>query len=146
VVQYHGLQDSVAHPSLPLHSPTPLTHAQLIPSGNSRRYHASVVRTLGRRAVDSFYRYFPVPGMDHCAGGPGPNAFGQGGYAFDGIPKDAGHNIVLAAVRWVEEGVAPEQLVATKWKDDKVGVLQSRRTICAWPKRSVKRGGTYVCL
>ena len=51
-----------------------------------------------------------VPGMGHCAGGPGPNEFG----AFRDPPvADADHDILRALERWVEQGIAPEKIVAT---------------------------------
>ena len=51
-----------------------------------------------------------VPGMQHCGGGPGPNSFGQGG-----VPVgDAQHDINAALERWVEQGIAPESIIAAK--------------------------------
>ena len=49
----------------------------------------------GGRAAD-FARYFPVPGMAHCSGGPSTDRF-------DGLS---------ALVKWVEQGDAPSQLFA----------------------------------
>jgi pimeloyl-ACP methyl ester carboxylesterase len=49
----------------------------------------------GGRAAD-FARYFPVPGMAHCSGGPATDRF-------DGLS---------ALVKWVEQGDAPNQLFA----------------------------------
>ena len=53
-----------------------------------------------------------VPGMQHCGGGSGPNTFGQLGVA-QGDPQ---HDIGSALERWVENGIAPEQIIATKYK------------------------------
>ena len=50
----------------------------------------------GGRAAD-FARFFPVPGMAHCSGGPSTDRF-------DGLS---------ALVRWVEQGDAPNQLLAS---------------------------------
>ena len=44
----------------------------------------------------------------HCGGGSGPNTFGAG--AAEG---DAQHDMGRALEHWVEDGVAPEQIVAT---------------------------------
>ena len=49
----------------------------------------------GGRAT-GFARYFPVPGMAHCSGGPATDRF-------DGLS---------ALVKWVEQGEAPDQLMA----------------------------------
>jgi feruloyl esterase len=50
----------------------------------------------------SFFRLFLAPGMGHCAGGPGPNAFGQlGGTP---VPADPQHDVLRALVHWVKTG------------------------------------------
>jgi feruloyl esterase len=46
-----------------------------------------------------FYRIFLVPGMAHCSGGAGPNAFGNG--TSNGPMIDADHDLVKALERWV---------------------------------------------
>jgi len=45
----------------------------------------------------AFARYFEVPGMNHCSGGPATDQF----------------DMLSALVDWVEQGRAPEQVVAT---------------------------------
>ncbi len=61
----------------------------------------------------SFVRLFMVPGMDHCQNGPGLDSFGT--RAVEGQLPDPDHNMVSALDRWVTKGVAPEQVIATKW-------------------------------
>lgn len=61
---------------------------------------------------------FMVPGMGHCAGGPGPNSFGQYG-ELGFLPADAEHDIVTALSDWVEEGSRPTSLIATKYQGEK---------------------------
>ena len=57
-----------------------------------------------------------VPGMQHCGGGPGPDAFG----AFVDWPaKDAQHNMRIALEDWVEKGAAPNTIIASKTADGK---------------------------
>lgn len=51
-----------------------------------------------RRQVDSFFRLFMAPGMGHCAGGPGPSEID----ALDAVEA------------WVEDGKAPDRLLARK--------------------------------
>jgi feruloyl esterase len=52
----------------------------------------------------------------------------------------------MAMVRWVEEGVAPEVVVGTRFKNGTTagsGVDYKRRH-CKWPKRNVYKGvGDY---
>jgi len=52
-----------------------------------------------------------VPGMNHCAGGPGAVNFGQSGVP--PVSFDPEHDAILALQRWVEEGIAPEKFIAT---------------------------------
>ena len=54
-----------------------------------------------------------VPGMAHCSGGAGPNAFGNG--TVNGPVIDADHDLVKALERWVEQGIAPQRIVATHY-------------------------------
>ena len=66
-----------------------------------------------------------VPGMAHCAGGPGPNSFGGpwqrqdvlGGGA-QSLTFDKEHDMLLAMIDWVENGNAPDEIIAVKYKND----------------------------
>lgn len=88
--------------------------------------------------IQSFYRLFMVPGMQHCTGGPGPTSFGNGGLApGKDFPEDADHDVVLALDRWVVDGVAPDKLIGTgkigaDAKANKEGTKMTR-PLCAYP-------------
>ena len=75
----------------------------------------------------SFARMFMVPGMAHCAGGPGATSFNSG--------TDPDHNISLALRGWVETDKAPDRIIAVKYKarTPDSGIAMSR-PLCAWPK------------
>ena len=93
-----------------------------------------------------------APGLSHCAYGPGPNSFGQ--ILEYGEPQaDAQDDIVTALTRWVEHGVAPDEIVARKFKDDdpSKGILMTR-PLCVYPAKAkwTGRGDTndsanFVC-
>lgn len=123
----------------------------LIPTGSSVYFHSQVQQTLQPRGIDldDFYRFFVVPGMQHCMGTPkdvaapwyfaGPNQasnLGTSAYSTPGY-MDAAHDELLALMAWVEEGTAPETLIATEWKDQDVknGVLR-QRPLCPWPQQA----------
>ncbi|WP_431267090.1 tannase/feruloyl esterase family alpha/beta hydrolase [Dankookia sp. P2] len=91
------------------------------------------------RRVRDFYRLFMVPGMGHCGGGPGPNQFFNG--TASPVPADAEHNALLALQRWVEQGVAPQRITATKYVGDQPaqGVAQTR-PLCPYPRVATYRG------
>jgi feruloyl esterase len=50
--------------------------------------------------------------------------------------EDAKHDVVLAMMDWVERGVAPGEIVATKFRGDDAtggGVVERQRPLCAYP-------------
>jgi tannase/feruloyl esterase len=96
-------------------------------------YYKSVQATMGKNA-DSFVRLFMVPGMQHCAGGPGPADFGQGGAA----TGDAEHDINSALERWVETGTAPARIIATKVSSP--GNVERTRPLCPYPQTAKYKG------
>jgi feruloyl esterase len=110
-----------------------------IPPENTINYYQSVVTKMGQRNAESFMKLFMVPGMQHCGGGPGPNAFGNTGAA---IPADPEHNIFMALERWVEKGVAPAQIIGTKFVSDNNPTqgIKLTRPLCAYPKVAQYKG------
>lgn len=111
LLQYHGWLD------------------QLITPLNSIDYYESVLsffaagtdRAGALQSVQSFYRLFMAPGMTHCGGGPGPNTF----------------DMQAALERWVEQGIAPAEIVATHAVN---GVIDRLRPLCPYPQVAVYRG------
>ena len=69
-----------------------------------------------------FFRLFMAPGMGHCAGGPGPNRF----------------DALAALEQWVEEGQAPDRIVASRLTG---GVVDRTRPLCPYPE-SARWNGT----
>jgi len=132
LILYHGWSDAAIAPL------------------NAIDYYQSVVARAGASESRGFVRLFMVPGMQHCFGGSGPNSFGQ----FGGATGDAEHDIGTAVERWVEQGIAPERIVATKRKSDvdpKSEVVRTR-PLCAYPlvarykgSGSVDEAGSFVC-
>jgi feruloyl esterase len=110
-----------------------------IPAPNTIAYYRSVMAALGARATGSFVRFYLVPGMQHCGGGPGPNSFGQGANT---PPYDPEHNIYSALERWVEQGVAPAQITATKYLDDANPTkgVKMTRPLCPYPEVARYKG------
>jgi feruloyl esterase len=127
----------------------------LIPTGSTPYYYNHVERTLQPQGIDmdEFFRFFLVPGMGHCAGTfPNVNApwyFAGANQALNlgntvyGVPgfRDEKHDALLAMVAWVENGTAPEQVVATKWVDDKTQAkVMRQRPLCMYPKQAKYTG------
>jgi feruloyl esterase len=99
-----------------------------IPAQNAIDYYQSVVRKMGPAKAQQFVRLFLAPGVQHCGGGAGAHTFGQGG-APQGDPAS---NMAAALVRWVEQGTAPERIVATR--------PGRTRPLCAYPQVARYRG------
>ena len=72
--------------------------------------------------VESYYRYFRAPGVQHCGNGLGPYP----GSALDSL------------VRWVEDGVAPEVLAAESLPLNGTVI---ERNLCLYPRDQVYVGG-----
>ncbi|WP_349294789.1 tannase/feruloyl esterase family alpha/beta hydrolase (plasmid) [Thioclava sp. 'Guangxiensis'] len=81
-----------------------------ISSDDTARYMTDLTAAMG--GVDDFARYFPVPGMGHCRGGPGTDSF----------------DVLDAIVAWVEDGEAPERLIASG-----ADLGGRTRPLCPWP-------------
>jgi feruloyl esterase len=119
VIHYHGHED------------------QLISSANSARYYEHVRNTmkLNPDQIDSFYRYFQISGMGHCGGGPGAHMIGQSSTASTSL--DPNSNVLMALVRWVEQGLAPETIKGTKFNgDSKAKGIKFQRQHCRYPRRN----------
>lgn len=86
----------------------------LVYSMDSPNYYEKVLKKMGGlKEVKNFARLFMAPGVGHCGyGGPGPNVFDSLG----------------ALVNWVENGKAPDQIIALR-----VEPLLTR-PLCAYPE------------
>ena len=127
LLHYHGLVDP------------------LISSDNSARFYDFISRSmgLGSSALDDFYRYFRIAGMSHCAGGNGAWEIGQTGAGAATLDPEG--NVLMAVVRWVEEGVAPETIRGTKYVNDTPALgAQIVRAHCRYPFRNVYVGSGEV--
>jgi len=121
-----------------------------IPPRNAISYFDNVEQTMGASTVTNFARLYMLPGVQHCAGGPGPNYFGQAGVLSAG---DAQHDVFTAMVDWVEQGSAPGPIVATKFaKDDPANGVELTRPVCPYPQTAqyngsgdAKQAASFVC-
>jgi feruloyl esterase len=86
------------------------------------QYYDSVVTDQGSEAAtQEFMRLFLAPGMGHCGGGLGPNAF----------------DTLAPIAQWVEKGTAPAQIVASHLTNGKV---DRTRPLCAYPQIAQYKG------
>jgi feruloyl esterase len=109
IITYHGGQDQ-----------------QITSFITSKWYDDLLAGGRGATDWDQFIRFFPISGMDHCAGGPGAWMIGQNAGM---VPFDASHNVLAAIVEWVEHGNSPDTIEGTKYIRDSAtsGISFTRR-------------------
>ena len=113
---------------------------QAIPPWNTVDYYKSVQQKMGGAQTASFLRLYMAPGVEHCAGGPGPSFFGQFGTQ---TAKGSTYGVFDSLVNWVEKGAPEENITATKYGQGENGApkVVMTRPLCAYPK-VVKYSGT----
>lgn len=95
-------------------------------------YDALAAGDQGRTA--NYARYFPVPGMNHCSGGPATDQF----------------DMLTPLVNWVEKGMAPDSVLATARGPGNAGAVNAdlpaawapnrTRPLCPYPKVARYKG------
>ena len=100
---------------------------------NSTDYYAAVAERLGAAQIRNAYRLFMAPGMGHCGGGEGPNTF----------------DMIGALEQWVEQGTAPDRIVASHATN---GRVDRTRPLCPYPASasytgsgSIDDAANFVC-
>ena len=89
----------------------------ILPAPDVIKYYEEVTETMGGPAsTQDFFRLFMAPGMGHCNGGPGPNTL----------------DALTALEDWVEKGIAPDKIVATRRGRD--GAVDRTRPLCVYPQ------------
>jgi feruloyl esterase len=109
ILLYHGWAD----PNI-----TPLISVQY--------YNSAVESNGGLAKTYNEIRLFMVPGMGHCGGGDGPNAFDK----LDVISD------------WVEKGKAPDSIIATHTNSQ--GFVDRTRPLCPYPQVAKYKGSGNI--
>ncbi len=105
---------------------------------NTINYYGQVQNKMGGAQTAQFVRLYMVPGMQHCYGGPGPSAFGQGSLP---TAKGSKYGVYDALERWVEQNHAPAEIIATKYAGDNPSAkVEMTRPVCAYPAVAQYKG------
>jgi feruloyl esterase len=106
---------------------------------NTIAYYNDVQKTMGVEKAASFTRLYMHPGMEHCAGGPGPSAFGQFGMS---TAKGPSNGLFDSLQNWVEKGSPADDVVATKFAPGADGAMKPvmTRPLCAYPAEAKYKG------
>jgi len=97
---------------------------------------AAMAAALGPR-VRQYHRLFMLPAVAHCGGSTGPSSIGGGMPEPPQAFRDADHHVVSAVIKWVEEGIAPEKIIATRFSGT---TLTLSRPVCPYPAQAVYNG------
>ncbi|KAM7200181.1 Tannase/feruloyl esterase [Naviculisporaceae sp. PSN 640] len=150
IIMYHGLADGVLSPK------------------SSQLYYNSTISAMGTSLseIRSWFRYFEIPGMQHCMFSNRQNApwdiaapgqpswlrmlpsLGVGlpavgdGWSIPGHLNDSNYDILAALVRWVEEDKPVDKVIATAFNAD-FSVYRTR-PICPWPERAIYSGSGNI--
>jgi pimeloyl-ACP methyl ester carboxylesterase len=107
IIWYHGLSD----PGPPV-------------LGTIHYYDELAARHGGLRATAKFARFYPIPNMGHCGGGPATDQF----------------DMLSPLVQWVENGVAPGSVVASGVNFTTAPTTR-QRPLCPYPQQARFIGG-----
>jgi feruloyl esterase len=118
LIMYHGMSDALV-------APRP-----------SIDFYERQAREMGGMAqLRKTARLFMVPGLGHCGGGAGADAFNS---APSGSPQppvnDADHDVFAAMLNWSAGGAAPERIIATRFTESSPKKIAFQRPICAYPR------------
>jgi hypothetical protein len=112
--------------------------ARIMPRGTLNYFERVLEDNGGIKHVDSFARLYMAPGIGHCGTGPGPDSF---------VGRD---DLFKAVVNWVENGVAPERIIASRPLPN--GTVRSR-PLCPYPTTakwtgtgSTNDAANFVCV
>jgi feruloyl esterase len=83
-------------------------------------YYEKVIQQMGP-GTSQFFKFYLMPGVFHCSGGVGPACFDP----------------LAPVIHWVEEGKAPEALMATQVEN---GRTVRARPLCPYPQMARYKG------
>ncbi len=106
----------------------------LVPYQDAAYYYDRVIKKQGGlKQTQHFFRFFLLPGMAHCGGGPGLNDCGQ--HLTFSVPQDSEHDVMTALIDWVEKDKAPEKIIATAFKNgDSKNGIRFQRPVFPYPE------------
>jgi feruloyl esterase len=86
---------------------------QQVPALNSVEYFKGVLKTVGKASANKSIQLYMIPGVGHCAGGPGTDTFDK----------------MAAIEQWVREGSSPPQIIASHQTN---GTTDRSRPLCPY--------------
>ena len=152
IIHYHGWNDSIVPPEGSIayfHALTQFEKLRRLPKQAfdaeidklSPEAVSATSRAFGGQ-VQQYHRLFMLPAVSHCGGGTGPNMIGGGAWEPPAAYRNAEHHVVSAVIKWVEEGVAPEKIVATRFGPG--AAVSRQRPVCPYPAQAAYQGSGNI--
>lgn len=152
IVQVHGWNDSVVPPDGSIgyfHALALFEWLQSVPDRSfdtiasrlTPKVVAAVSQEWGRR-VREFHRLFMLPAVGHCGGSTGPSSIGGGMPEPPRAYRTPQTHAVNALMQWVEDGVAPEKIIASSFNAQ--GVPTRQRPVCPYPAEARYNGSGSI--
>jgi feruloyl esterase len=88
---------------------------QQVAAMNAVNYFKGVTKSTGKSSEGKSIHLYMVPGMGHCAGGPGTDTFDK----------------IAAMEQWIEKGQAPDKIIASHVTN---GAVDRTRPLCPYGK------------
>lgn len=110
----------------------------IVPYQDAIAYYEKVMQAQGGlKETQEFFRFFVVPGLAHGGTSPGLTQLslktGSG-------PKDT-RDVIGIIQRWVEDGLAPGELLGTRYTPDTPKRIQMQRPLYPYPQFPHYQGG-----
>lgn len=151
LIQTHGWNDSVVPPEGSIgyyYALTQFERLKHLPDAAFDRQIdllnapivAATATAYGDR-VRQYHRLFMLPATGHCGGSTGPSAIGGGMPEPPQAWRTPDYHAVSAVMRWVEQGVAPDRLIAARFVN---GQPVRTRPLCPYPAEPVYAGSGSI--
>jgi feruloyl esterase len=147
IVHYHGLNDSVVPPDGSVAYLRALTQFEKLKHLPSKAFDQHIDKLTPPvvlateqaflKRVQEYHRLFLLPAVGHCGGSTGPSSIGGGAPEPPAAYRTPETHAVSAVMKWVEQGVAPEKIVATRFAS---GAVVRQRPVCPYPAQATYDG------
>jgi feruloyl esterase len=151
IIQYHGWNDSVVTPDGSIgyfYALAQFERMKNLPKAVADRQIENltpqVLAAHGQAfgpQVREYHRLFMLPAVGHCGGSTGPSAIGGGATEPPAAYRVPETHAVSAVIKWVEQGVAPEKIVASRFNGT---TLIRQRPVCPYPAQAVYNGSGSI--
>jgi feruloyl esterase len=115
----------------------------VIPSADTIDYYDQAVEDDPN--TPDYVRLYLAPGMWHCEGGPGVDAFGNQSSNQPPRPKSPEDDVLAALVAWREDAAPPGKIIGAHYVNDEQSQgIAFQRPLCPYPENARYKGSGNV--